>query len=65
VSDNEQAMETAMDQLIVATSRLNAVLVKCGRATITLPERHLPIEPFFNDLTALVTALAIEVDGDR
>lgn len=52
-----------MDQLIIVTSRLNYVLSERGMPTITLPERHQRIEPFFNDLTALIISMIEKLES--
>ena len=54
--------ERGVDVLIMSTSRLNSRLVQYGLPTLSLPERHLPITNFFNDLMVLLDALYAEVE---
>jgi hypothetical protein len=49
-----------VDQLTLATQRLNEVLTAVGRKPITLPLRTTPIGPFFAELIQLVENLAID-----
>jgi hypothetical protein len=50
----------ALDELTLATTNLNVVLMAAGREPITLPLRATPIGPFFRDITKLVRDLAVE-----
>ena len=50
----QEAVDQALDTLILATSHLNAKLVEHGWPPVRLPERHARIEPFFDDLTQLI-----------
>jgi hypothetical protein len=51
------SIDRAMDTLIITVSKFNEMLVKRGLPPITQPTRHTPIEPFFNDMTALIERL--------
>ena len=51
------SIDKAMDTLIIAVSHLNSVLVRRGLQPVTQPQRHLPIEPFFDDMTRLIELL--------
>jgi hypothetical protein len=51
------SIDRAMDTLIITVSRFNDMLVKHGIPPITQPTRHNPIEPFFEDMTALIERL--------
>jgi len=60
MSMDPQAMasiDRAMDTLIITVSKFNEMLVKRGINPITQPTRHTPIEPFFQDMTALIEFL--------
>jgi hypothetical protein len=66
-SDGEQpvdeSVDQALDRLILETSHLNALLAAKGWPTLSSPERHRPIEPFFADLTALIRRLTEAIDA--
>ena len=49
-----------IDQLTMATTQLNVVLMSVGREPITLPLRATPIGPFFRDIIKLVQDLAVD-----
>jgi hypothetical protein len=57
-------VEVAMDDLLTWTSRLNSELAQRDLPTITLPERHAPIAPFFRDMIALVRMLTERVEHE-
>lgn len=57
--DDDEAGK-AVDDLTLATTRLNEVLRAVGREPLPLPLRTAPVGPFFVALIQLVENLAID-----
>jgi hypothetical protein len=57
--DDDEAGK-AVDDLTLATTQLNEVLVAVGRQPLPLPLRATPIGPFFVALIKLIENLAVD-----